>query len=66
MSPIVSTILALVSAAGTFWWLQSHTHPELVNRSEMDMLRTLIQSQHEDVLRALEQIRSTMDRHSRR
>lgn len=62
----VSLAFAAVSAAGTFWWLQTHTHPELVQRNELEILRSLIQSQHEAVLRELEQLRALLDRNSRR
>lgn len=66
MELVLSLLVAAVGAGGSYWWVQSHSHPELIHRRELDLLRALIQSQHEAVLRELEQLRSLLDRNSKR
>jgi len=66
--PELATSLAsgLVSGLGVWYWAQSHSHPQYVPRSEMDLLRDMLQSQHQAVLRELEQLRADVSRGSRR
>jgi len=60
MDLALSAVIAAVGAAGTFWWLKAHSHPDLVTRSEFDLLRGLIESHHAQVMRELDQIRERL------
>ncbi len=66
MELLLSLLVAAVGAGGSYWWVQSHTHPELIHRRELDLIRDLMSAQHAAVLRELEQLRELVSRFSRR
>lgn len=62
----LSLVAGAVSGGGVWLWAQTHSHPEHVNRNELELLRAMIQSQHEALLRELELLRQDVSRNSRR
>jgi len=63
---VLSLSSGLVSGVGVWFWAQHHQHPDLIHRNELELLRSLMTTQHESVLRELTQLRETLDRNSRR
>ena len=63
---IVETIVPLVSGlgvmAGSWYWLKTHQHPELVKNTELRLVRELLNVQHEALLRELERVHARLDR----
>jgi hypothetical protein len=62
MAPLLTGAL---SGVGAWWWVKEHSHPELVHRNELDLLRSMMASQHEAVLRELQLLRDLLDRGGR-
>lgn len=54
---VLSALSAAAGAAGTWFWLREHTHPELVSRAEL----ALLQVQLSEILAELRYLRNRLD-----
>lgn len=57
---LLAALAAIGGVSGTWYWVKAHTHPELVHRNEMTLLRQLIETQHAATIRELEQIHDAL------
>lgn len=63
---VLSLSSGLVSGLGVWFWAQNHSHDDLVPRTEMRLLRAMMEAQHAAILRELSQLQELISRYSRR